>query len=98
MQVEIYVNETKEHGGDKIGTAMTTSDGYEAEVTLPANMNLGDYQLLARTVGTDDYNESWSDPDITVFSGSGLELTGPAEITVTLKPRSWEGCRRTPAG
>ena len=85
MQVEIYVNETKEHGGDKIGTAMTTSDGYEAEVTLPANMNLGDYQLLARTVGTDDYNESWSDPDITVFSGSGLELTGPAEITVDVE-------------
>ena len=85
MQVEIYVNETKEHGGDKIGTAMTTSDGYEAEVTLPANMNLGDYQLLARTVGTDDYYESWSDPDITVFSGSGLELTGPAEITVDIE-------------
>ena len=85
LQVEIYVNETKEHGGARIGTVMTTSDGYQAEVTLPANMELGDYQLLARTVGTDDYYESWSDPDITVFSGSGLELTGPAEITVDIE-------------
>ena len=85
VEVEIYVNETKEHGGILVGTATTTSSGYQAEVTLPAHVELGSYQLLAHAMGTDRYYESWSDPDITVFSGSGLELTGPAEITVDIE-------------
>ena len=82
LDVEIYVNETKEHGGTKIGSATTSQYGYQAEVTIPEDLELGAYQLLARAVSNDSYNESWSDPDITVFSGSGLELTGPSEITI----------------
>ena len=85
LEVEIYVNETKELGGTLLGTATTTSNGYQAEVTLPANMDLGSYQLLARTIGTDRYYESRSDPDLTVYSGSGLELTGPAEVTIDVQ-------------
>ena len=85
MEVEIYVNETKELGGTLLGTATTTSSGYQAEVMLPANMDLGSYQLLARTIGTDRYYESRSDPDLTVYSGSGLELTGPAEVTIDVQ-------------
>ena len=85
LLVDIFVNETKEHGGTWVGGGMTTANGYQAEVTLPANVELGDYQLLARAVGNDQYNESWSDPDITVYSGSGLELTGPSEITVDVE-------------
>ncbi len=85
MEVEIYVNETKEHGGIKVGEAITNSDGYVASVELPEEVELGPYQLLARAVSNDEYNESWSDPDITVFSGSGLELTGPAEVTIDVE-------------
>ena len=85
LLVDIFVNETKEHGGTWVGGGMTTANGYQAEVTFPANVELGDYQLLARAVGNDQYNESWSDPDITVYSGSGLELTGPSEITVDVE-------------
>ena len=85
MQVEIYVNETKEHGGIKVGETESSLDGYVASVELPTGVELGPYQLLARAVGNDEYNESWSDPDITVFSGSGLELTGPAEVTIDVE-------------
>ena len=85
LEVEIYVNETKELGGTLLGTATTTSNGYQAEVTLPTNMDLGSYQLLARTIGTDRYYESRSDPDISVYSGSGLELTGPAEVRIDVE-------------
>ena len=28
------------------------------------------------------FEESWSDPDISVFSGTGLELTGPTRVPV----------------
>lgn len=82
MKVEIYVNETKEHGGVKIGESVTRQGRYDVEVQLPSSLELGGYQLLARAVENDSFNESWSDPDITVFSGSGLELTGPSKVPV----------------
>ena len=82
MTVEIYVNETKEHGGTKIGTATTRFGRWSAEVSLPRDMERGPYQLLAHAVANDDFEESWSDPDISVFSGTGLELTGPTRVPV----------------
>lgn len=80
MTVEIYINETKDHGGLRIGTTTSRSGRFQAEVQLPTNMELGGYQLLARAVGNERYNESWSDPDIKVFSGNRIELAGPAEV------------------
>ena len=82
IKVEIYVNETKEHGGTLIGTAVTLSGRWSAVVRIPHNMELGAYQLLARAVENDHFYESWSDPDITVYSGSGIELTGPTRVPV----------------
>ncbi len=85
MKVEIYVNETKEHGGVKIGESVTRHGRYEVEVQLPPSLELGNFQLLARAVEMDGFNESWSDPDITVFSGTGLQLTGPSKIPVDVE-------------
>ena len=85
VTVEVYVNETKEHGGTKIGTTVTRFGIFQASVEIPVGMELGSYQLLARAVANDDFNESWSDPDITVFSSSGLELTGPADVPVDVE-------------
>ena len=81
-EVEIYVNETKEHGGTVIGGAEVSDGNFEASVVIPFEIELGNYQLLARTVPNDRVDESWSDPDITVVSRSGLELTGPSEVAV----------------
>ncbi len=80
MTVEIYINETKEHGGTKIGATTSRSGRFQAEAQLPLNMEMGGYQLLARAVGNKRFNESWSDPDITVFSGNRIKLTGPSEV------------------
>ncbi len=82
VQVEIFVNETKEHGGILIGETIAQNGRFEAEVILPSSMERGGYQLLAHAVANDQYEESWSDPDITVYSESGLQLTGPSEIPV----------------
>ena len=82
MTIEVYVNETKEHGGTKIGTAVSQFGRWTAEVRMPRDVNRGPYQLLARAMQNDHFNESWSDPDISVYSGTGIELTGPARIPV----------------
>ena len=85
MTVQIFVNETKEHGGIKLGETVTSQGRFQAEVQLPLHMELGPYQLLARAVGNEQYNESWSDPDVGVFSSSGLALAGPKEIPVDVE-------------
>ena len=82
MSIEVYVNETKEHGGIKIGTAVSQFGRWTAEVRMPIDVKRGPYQLLARAMKNEQFNESWSDPDITVYSGTGIELTGPARIPV----------------
>ena len=82
VEVEVYINETKEHGGILIGTTTASNGSFRAEVKLPASMPRGPYQLLARAVENERYLESWSDPDVTVYSESGLELTGPQEVAV----------------
>ncbi len=82
MTVEININETKEHGGTKIGTTTSRFGRFQVEAQLPADMELGAYQLLARAVRNDQFSESWSDPDIKVFSGNRIELTGPAEVAL----------------
>ncbi len=82
MQVEIFINETKEHGGIKIGETTSQLGKFQTEVTLPSSMERGPFQLLAHAVGNEQYAESWSDPDITVYSESGIQLTGPEEVPV----------------
>ena len=82
VQVEIFINETKEHGGTIIGETVAQNGNFQVEVTVPTSMERGDYQLLAHAVASEEYEESWSDPDITVYSESGLQLTGPSEIPV----------------
>ncbi len=82
LQVEIFINETKEHGGTIIGETTVQRGNFRAEVALPSSMNRGSYQLLAHAVGNEEYVESWSDPDITVYSESGIQLTGPGEVPV----------------
>lgn len=80
VTVEIYINETKEHGGTKIGETTSRAGRFEAQAHLPLTLELGSYQLLARAVGNSLFNESWSDPDIQVYSGSKIELSGPTEV------------------
>ncbi len=82
MEVEIFVNEIKAFGGLRIGSGTTQNGRYTIEVTIPPSIERGDYQLIAHAIANDNYFESWSDPDIAVFSQSGLVFSGPQEVNV----------------
>ena len=82
LQVEIFINETKEHGGTRIGEATALNGRFQVEVSVPSSTERGGYQLLAHAISNEQYEESWSDPDITVYSEGGLQLTGPGEVPV----------------
>ena len=85
IEVEVFVNEIKEHGGAKVGTAVTRNGAFEVNVRIPAAMERGPYQLIAHAMDNDRYAESWSDPEIGVYSESGFELTGPKEVEVDVQ-------------
>ena len=55
---------------------------YETTVQVPSSLPRGDYQLLARAIGNEQYAESWSDPDVTIYSETGLQLSGPGQATI----------------
>ncbi len=82
VQVEIFINEKKENGGVKVGTGAVERGRYSVEVHLPTRFARGGYQLIAHAVGNSEYEESWSDPEIKVYSGTGLQLAGPSEVSV----------------
>ena len=83
--VQIFINETKEQGGTKLGETIAKRGTFYAEVQIPDHMEPGSYQLLARTVGNARYKDSWSDPDVGVISTSGLSITGPKEVPVDVE-------------
>ena len=85
MEVEVFVNETKEHGGARVGTAVTRDGVFNVSVRIPAAMERGSYQLIAHAKENDRYAGSWSDPEIGVYSESGFELVGPREVEVDVQ-------------
>ena len=82
IEVELFINETKEQGGWRLGTGTTEDGRFEIEVRVPASFEGGSYQLIAHAIGNDDYKGSWSDPEIGVYSGTEMEFSGPSEISV----------------
>lgn len=82
MPVEIFLNETKEHGGLLIGTGVVVNGRFSVDAVLPSDVNVGGYQVLAHAVETSRFTESWSDPQISVYSGTHIGLSGPSEISI----------------
>ena len=82
VEVEIFINEKKENGGVKVGTGTAERGRFSVDIRLPARFARGSYQLIAHALANSEYEESWSDPEIKVYSSTGLELTGPAEVSV----------------
>ena len=82
MEVEIFINEEKVNGGVKIGSGITDDGRFEIEILVPTEFEGGSYQLIAHAIANSNFNESWSDPEISIYSGSEFELTGPTELPV----------------
>ena len=82
IKVEIFINEEKEEGGWRLGTTETEDGRFEIEVLVPDSFEEGSYQLIAHARSNDDYLGSWSDPEIGVYAGTEIELSGPSEISI----------------
>ena len=90
IEIEIFVNVNKENGGIEVGSGTTADGKFEVELRIPRTFTAGSYQLIAHAIANETYTESWSDPEIGVYSTTGLEFTGPAEIAVDV-PAKFSG-------
>ena len=90
IEIEIFVNVKKENGGIEVGSGTTARGKFEVELRIPRTFTAGSYQLIAHAIANETYSESWSDPEIGVYSTTGLEFTGPAEIAVDV-PAKFSG-------
>ncbi len=82
MDVEIFINKNKEQGGTAVGFGIASQGSFSIELVVPSDLAGGNYQLIAHAIGNQNYLESWSDPDISVYSGAQFELTGPTALPV----------------
>ena len=64
------------------GKGSATQGRFSLEIGLPGNFPRGSYQLIAHAVGNSGYLESWSDPEIGVYSGTRFEFSAPDKISV----------------
>ena len=77
MAVEIFINETKEHGGILLGTGETNNGEFRIVVQVPKDIQVGEYQVMAHALPFGNYQDSWSDPPIIIRSETETTLEGP---------------------
>ena len=93
MIVTIMVE--RSNGSDQcvVGHGVVTNGTYSIECILPADMDLGSYQIVASSEGNSMYQASDSDPSVHVMDDSQIIVDCPGEvvldtpfdITITLK-------------
>ena len=82
MSLEIFINETKEHGGILLGTGQSSNGTFEIVVQVPTDIPVGKYQVLAHALPLEGYLDSWSDPPIIIRSETETTLEGPDSVLV----------------
>ena len=80
--VDIYINETKEHGGILLGSGETNDGVFQIPVQVPTDIPVGEYQVLAHAMPSGSYQDSWSDPPIVIGTETETALEGPDVVVV----------------
>ncbi|MBI4328504.1 MAG: carboxypeptidase regulatory-like domain-containing protein [Chloroflexi bacterium] len=79
LSVDFYFNREKATtGGILIGTGTVTGGVFAVEITVPTDLVVGTYQIIAHTRGDSHYGESWSDPEVEIYAGTHVRLEGPS--------------------
>jgi transglutaminase-like putative cysteine protease len=84
IEVEIFINETKEPGGTLIGQGVVKDNTFSIQCHIPPGTEVGDYQVIAHAVGNKYFEESWSDPALQVFTNTKITLQPEQETEVDI--------------
>jgi transglutaminase-like putative cysteine protease len=79
--VEILVNTTKKaDGAVTVGKGIVSEGHFNITAIIPGDAVVGNYHVLAHSLASDRYQESWSDPVIKVVSATEITLGIPPRI------------------
>jgi transglutaminase-like putative cysteine protease len=89
LTVAVYLMKNKDDAtGIMCGSSTTANDGtFSITTEIPATVSVGDYQVVAKTLGDDEYSGSQSDPTLTV-NAQTLIRTESADQAVIDEPFS----------
>jgi len=82
-QVEIILKVNKEDAnetGQIVGVGSVENGLFNVTCDAASELNVGDYNLIAHTMKNREYDESYSDPPITVMSETTVKITGPRQV------------------
>jgi transglutaminase-like putative cysteine protease len=77
MTVEMFLTLRKNETGIRCGVGLVEQGVYEIACDAAPNINVGDYHLVAHAMANDLYQESWSDPDITIMAETEVAIQAP---------------------
>ncbi len=77
MNVEILLAIDKNETGIRCGLGIVEQGFYKVSCDAAPNINVGDYHLIAHAMANQHYQESWSDPDITIMTETEVSIQAP---------------------
>lgn len=82
-QVEIIMKVNKDDDNETglvVGVSFAENGLFNVTCDATPEINVGDYNLIAHTMKNREYDESYSDPPITVMSETAVKITGPRQV------------------
>ncbi len=81
LDVTIYLTKSKNEIGTICGQGKTANEGYfSISCYVDVDVQVGEYQVVANTLGNLQYGDSWSDPQIMIMAETSVSLSFPSEV------------------
>ena len=80
MPVVVFLNKTKGTSGTVCGEGKTENGVFNITCTVPVELEVSYYHIIVHSVGVGKYLESWSDPQIKVFSSTRITINVPKKV------------------
>ena len=80
MPVTVYLTKTKGIDGTVCGEGKTENGIFNITCTVPVGLEVSYYHVIVHSVGVGKYLESWSDPQIKVFSSTCITINIPKKV------------------
>jgi len=82
LSVEVFLKISKNETGVRCARGMVEEGFFNISCEASPSLKVGDYMLVAHTIGDAVYEESWSDPDIKIMTETVVTLQPPGDAYV----------------
>jgi len=82
LDVLIYITKSKNESGRLCGQGKTKNGYFNMTCPVSKEIQVGNYLIIAHAVGNSQYQDSWSDPPISIMAETDLAVTMPTKVIV----------------